>query len=814
MKTSTLFLTVVSGMFLIANTAHAWLADFSSQRSDNMPSLEARYTSGARGGFIVEAEDYTLRFSLKGERGHWVDVLAAKGEAEYDNVLSENGAYLKLISSDDKVYSSLNAPVPSRVNVYRRGPYYTEVHWLDVIFCDDKGAPAPIKGEVVFYCYPEKFHTGVVLHVTEDIEVKSAQMVFGFKGETFATRVKDNEDDMRLNDFLIIRREAEKPSVAIVYPVPKGVAEVGVEKKDQDILVSNYFSLSKDAKGVATLVKDTKYRLDCEIVPLNTGDVTPFLRAEIDPILSADFAAHLGRAYGYNPVRGCYVVTTDTPGGFNYHYYEDQNDYEQATLTIKNNSTARKIYVMHETGENPGFVECGVVLDEDGYTLPIMVETCKNFSCEKEEPFYNPGDPRFSETFFPVHLEPDETRTLSSLHLYQNWGVHPLKQISSLAAWMDYYHSSLGVTETTCYVPFNFSGPRGITIADFRALSVPEWASQPQHDNVGGHSFLRYADGQGEWHYLEYTGTTFKSTGPNWAYYTMHYLSDDNKIRVTCDVFELPQTDELRNFVNMRLDILEDLEIAGGDFARNFRLLNIDTAYQKMQYSHAGWGGATGEVKEQLLGFTDKYDVVGEPLATEDSFFAIYPDESGSNAVIITDFSGEFSGSSVSPSFSVFTYEKKNRTIAFLSCLSEEKKLSRGDYIEANIVLMPYGGEAWKPARKCARDFGTNAPRVSSVLRGEKLADFPARIRLDEGGKAEFTIEGGMDAMPLIIEGAKGYKPPKIYKTSGRQKMIRLSRERMKDGHQPFVCNDGSIGFVLLAITDGKAHTFFVEEER
>ncbi len=98
-------------------------------------------------------------------------------------------------------------------------------------------------------------------------------------------------------------------------------------------------------------------------------------------------------------------------------------------------------------------------------------QVSKNFGGEKEEKFYNPRDTAFSETFFPLYLEPNESMTLTSLHLYQNWGMHMTKHWSSLGAWMDYFHSSTGVTETTCYVPFKFAGIGGVAIADFRAMS-------------------------------------------------------------------------------------------------------------------------------------------------------------------------------------------------------------------------------------------------------------------------------------------------------------------------------------------------------
>ncbi len=144
------------------------------------------------------------------------------------------------------------------------------------------------------------------------------------------------------------------------------------------------------------------------------------------------------------------------------------------------------------------------MLDKDGHPMPLVVQVSKNFAGEKEEKFYNPRDTPFSETYFPLYLEPGERTTLTSLHLYQNWGRHMTKHWSSLGAWMDYFHSSTGVTETTCYVPFKFAGIGGVSIADFRAMSQETfWSGQPQHDNLAGHSFLSFYDGQ-NWQHAKY----------------------------------------------------------------------------------------------------------------------------------------------------------------------------------------------------------------------------------------------------------------------------------------------------------------------
>ena len=163
------------------------------------------------------------------------------------------------------------------------------------------------------------------------------------------------------------------------------------------------------------------------------------------------------------------------------------------------------------------------------------------------------------------------------------------KHFSSLGAWMDYFHSSTGVTETTCYVPFNFGGLSGVTIADFRAMSQNTfWNGQPQHDNVAGHSFLSYHDGQ-QWQYLNYRGTTYASTGPNWLDIGLEFLSSDGKIKATVRTWEYPQADELRNFIRVRYEALEPFVVVKA--RENFRLLAVRSHIQKLDYTHVAASG-------------------------------------------------------------------------------------------------------------------------------------------------------------------------------------------------------------------------------
>ena len=57
-----------------------WQRDFDLQRPERRPTLEARYTSAARDGFLVEAERYTIRLDLRGSKRHAVAAVLAGPE--------------------------------------------------------------------------------------------------------------------------------------------------------------------------------------------------------------------------------------------------------------------------------------------------------------------------------------------------------------------------------------------------------------------------------------------------------------------------------------------------------------------------------------------------------------------------------------------------------------------------------------------------------------------------------------------------------------------------------------------------------------
>ncbi len=704
-------LTTVLLAAVMIDVAGAWERDFALQPIAKRPRLEVRYTDGSRTAFEIVAQTYNLVGELR--KPH--RLVDAATRAEWLSLIVE--------AADGTVYTSEQADPKSRINLYRRGPYFCEIHWLDVQVAAGEGRLAPLKGDLTLYCYPDKLLASLTLHGVEAFAAK-------------AVRVE------------------------------------GLEKRA--------FAASAFAKGAKQTFAFPVF-------------------GETEPLPDAAFASLEAKVpMRYDAVKGCYRIGSLSTGGFQGHFYRHPNRYETVQFRVSNNSRPRTIYVCHENiGGDKGSVEGGVLLDKNGCPLPIVVQISKNFAGEKEEKFYNPKDTSFSETYFPLVLAPGETRTLTSLHLYQNWGNHMVKQFSSLGAWMDYFHSSTGVTETTCYVPFKFGGLPGVAIADFRAMSQSAfWAGQPQHDNIAGHSFLSYKTGDA-WQYLTYRGTTYHSTGPNWMDIEFSYLSTDGKISATVRTFEFPQADELRNFIRVRCEALAPVTVKNAK--ENFRLLTVATWVQRLRYKHFAASGVEG----RPLDFSrDHFGVRGVPLPAGSSFAALYGERKGSNAYVLRSWSARANGKAVGPAASVWC-EKSGDTRLLLVPDADELTLRSGDVIEFDAFWLPYG-----PTDSAA------VPRIESVRTGTKVADFPPQVRA-ANDTAEFTLRGGRDLVPVIVTGFSDYWGLHLYRKQAKEwRVVSHARVGDFDGQEIFVDNDGTFGAVFLVATDATSQVLRARRDK
>ena len=77
---------------------------------------------------------------------------------------------MELEDENGKVYSSRHFKESSRINLYRRGPYFCEVHWFDIQPTSADGEVAPLKGDLTLYCYPEKMLAEIAWHADADFD--------------------------------------------------------------------------------------------------------------------------------------------------------------------------------------------------------------------------------------------------------------------------------------------------------------------------------------------------------------------------------------------------------------------------------------------------------------------------------------------------------------------------------------------------------------------------------------------------------------------------------------------------------------------
>jgi hypothetical protein len=704
------------------NEINCWQEDFFYQSLANRPSLEVAYTDSSRTAFEIAAQEYQLVGQLRTPH-----LLVGKDDAK-------PWLWFEMEDANGIRYSTKNNSKDTRINLYRRGPYYCEIHWFDIQLTSENHQTAPLKGDLALFCYPEKILAEITWH--------------------------------GIGDFT--------PRIMEVY-------------------------------GLVSLKHN-------EFKPFENGTIQHFsfpVYGETPPLPADAFKLLAGsNPVRYDKKRGCYIMGTQTSGGFQQKFYEAPNYYETATFSVSNDQHKRKIYICQESSDGGEITEGGIVLDKDGHPMPIVVQVSKNFDGEKEEKFYNPTDIPFSETFFPLYLEPGESHTLTTLHLFQNWGRHMTKHWSSLGAWMDYFHSSTGVTETTCYVPFKFGELGGVSIADFRAMSQTcFWIGQPQHDNLAGHSFLSYFDGK-EWIHTVYQGTTYRSTGPNWYDIGLHYLSADGKIKATVNIFETPQSDELRSYFNVTYEVLQPLIIE--DARAHFRFLNVASVIQDLRFDRFAATG-TGEIR--LDPGRKPFPVKGIGLPAENCFLAEYGDsinERGSNAIIIKKFTANqikpAATVQLGPYQNVFKGDKETDTRMCLVPDADRLELKAGDKIQIEGYWLPYGATYdTKSPENVLKTDAENAPRVMEVSVGEKISDLPIKIKACEN-EAKFSISGGENLIPIIVTGLTEWRFPRIWMQEGdKWRPLYHSRNNTLDGYQVFCDEEGTFGSVFLV--PGSLHT-------
>ncbi|MBQ1848555.1 MAG: hypothetical protein II135_11160 [Clostridia bacterium] len=747
--------------------------------------------------------------------------------AEYSTV-----AYLYLIAGSAKDYnqpqmiacrflpgkkSTVVVPLSSlpdytgRVKGFRldcgvQGGEHVEITEIKAIKCRDLSVPLAL--ERIFHTYPDKMHDVVRIVATDDYE----------NGGRFETETVIPADTVR--KFILKNAQGEVSELegfdfstteyvgfdvkgagvfGIIMPDAKNNGYINVTQKDGNYVIIRGIEITK------TIRKGEDVQFGHRIYTTSShqfNDLRKEAFIERNPLTDiyvqdVDNAKYLG----YDALAGCY--------GFGVRAIEfDQAMYRQPDKHFNVNTTVRgdgvvdrTIYI--RTAENAstrrGRLECAAILDEESRMLPIPLEVGKNFDGENEEPLYYPekgtGRAAFGEVYAPITVGKDECKRYTVLHLYQNWGKYPLKQISFIAFHIPYYHLSVGVTETNCITPYYVYGKDAWVLPDFRANSAPLWDNGrgTQHTSIGRLYFLQYKDADGVNNKSESQHADIASSGPVYADINTEYLSDDGRIKASYRHTEMAQTDENRTFYHIKLEVLDDVKIK--DFKKDFSFFSFDSytvLFSNMGYLDENGGQITEDTKEQerIIKLGKEYPYI--------DYYGGNLKESVNFALIIKGSDITVGGKKYDGNFVVRDKCDGVVNYAALTLDLGNVTLKKGDILEIDMILLPWGYSTSKDDSNVrgVREDSCVDPYKITVIEGEAYADSVVPSVRAKNNTAKFTISGGRSTAAVRIYGFTDYKKPDIkFKADGKDTDIELAGPNGYDGYQVNRDEDGTYSF-------------------
>ena len=691
-----------------------------------------------------------------------------------------------------------------RIDVGEAEGELVQVKELKAIKRGDSSVPLSL--ERVFHTYSDKLHEVVRI-------VASGEYTGGGRFESKTVIPKStvnklilkngNGESTRLSGFDFSSTEFVGFDIkgagvfGIIMPALSGNGTLKVELDGDDYVITH----SKDISG--TLVVRGGVSFGHRIYTSEDHDFEGLRNEayiERNPLKSVSITKKEDNARfaGYNALTGCYRFTVNA-SDFNRAYYKEPDKHYRINTQIKGDGvTDRTIYI--QTAETGGMLECAALLDENERLLPIPIEVGKNFCGEKEEPLYDPSDTAYGEAYVPITVGKNETKRYSMLHLYQNWGNYPLKQLSFIAFHICYYHLSVGVTETNCIAPYFVYGKDGWTLPDFRANSAPLWSGQPQHTSAGRLYFLQYKDSSGKSYKSESQSADVSSAGPVYADINMEYLSDDGKIRATYRHAEMPQTDENRTYYDIKLEVLEDVSIA--NFRNDFSFFTFDgraVAYSKVGYLNSGGSMITENVKSGT-----RVIKLGKEYPYYD-YYSGNVSDSVNFALIVTDSDITVGGKKYDGNFVFRDSYNGSLNTGSLSLDLGAVTLKKGDVLQLRIILLPWGYSTSTNDSnvRAVREDSCISPYKLEVVTGSAYEDaFIPSVRA-KNGTAKFRLSGGKNNAVVRVYGFSGYTAPQItVKADGAATDFKVSGSHGYDGYQVYLDGDGTYSFSFVINVD------------
>lgn len=538
---------------------------------------------------------------------------------------------------------------------------------------------------------------------------------------------------------------------------------------------------------------------------------------------------------GYDGVRGSYMFSLSYSGIKGLKRWKDyQNLQYNLNFNVKSDEHERQLYIVVRSDESY-VLECSAILDENLMMLPVPIEVGKNFFGDGDDNLFDLLDLGYSEAILPIIASPDEIREYNVLHLYENWGDFPLKQISYIEYTNPYYHLSLGTTESNCLVPWGWTNARAIPnmMPDFRGMSGTEWPGSNTHQQSGNHDFLSLGE--------EITSNYIDSYGPTYVDITMNFLTFDEKLKTTRRHIELPDSDENRTYYIFEYEAIEDVTLKNVRDSFYFYWVgtnNTSDPFQRLSYLDAN-------NKFKVLNVSNIDGTQVYTLGDNCPYFALFMRNDvnyGNVAMLIDSYEVVMGGQKQDIPLAVRATSKGT---AGLTLDTDELKLKKGDKITIYAILLPWGSEesdysgvAYAPdqnVRDVREDTLLNPVKVAAVADCEVTENkFMHKLVTTNGKTAEFTISGGKPQSIEIPWRHKGHTAavriygfnklsvPIVYEKidgewvrhdiSSSDNLDFVGYGAYYDGYNVYYDEDGSFSYsFIIDMTEGKERTFKIE---
>ena len=754
------------------------------------------YTDSNLAQLTVENQNMTLRYGVKnGTNTMYVQSLTNKDGAAY---LQNTMDIVLNMKDGTKYYASQSATgTDAKLRLYRYGYYFYETRIEGQNF--GSSAPEGLSLQRTFYTYSDKMHHMVQLSTSAEVTgVQSVDMVTTVNNVSGVV-VKEIGKDPQNNFTGVTWANVEYVGfyvnnvgvIGFILPVydadvyennrHPGVGTLSVLGSGSTYTVTQTKAVANNTLAVseARTLNENDFYMGMRIYTDKNTTFDEFIKQatiERNPLTSENIKVDTGydnsEYVAYDPIRGSYVFTL-TGSGFSKSYYLYPNRQFRVAFSVEGDEYDRQMYFMTRMSDN-GCLESAALLGEGDMLLPVPIEVCKNFT-DGNDNIYNLDDAKYSETYFPMTVKSGESKNYSIVHLYQNWGKYPLKQISSIEYHTPFYHLSTGVTETNCIVPYREAGPG---LPDHRAMSAPFWATSPQHTNGGSHVFLHY-DSTTNSDVLSYTTSAkIDSYGPTYADIELGYLTADGKIEATYNHMEFPQTDENRAFYTLTYTFKHDVSFT--DFKTQFKFYRCG-ANSTGEYTQIEFLDSSSNTPQVVAPTTST--AKGYVLGDDSPYFAMYNmvDAQGNPhtdyvniAFLIKDaefidkdgkpieFIDANNNNTTTPNFYINNYIVRGSSSVSLSLNLTNTTFYAGDTITIHAIIMPWGSqesdytEGATNVRQVREDsiknpFKATAISNATVISGEN--DWLPKIKSTDGVNAEFSVRGGNNNCVVRVYG-------------------------------------------------------------